>query len=188
MSKDFPRQLRSGVGTAGITILELMLSVAIIGIIGAITVNAGIVEWRREQANAAAMDFTAWLEPIAQAPERSGVACVVTVTTGNNRAPGAVLATVVSNPTGTACSTQPTLLLPAINQTTNYSVGASATTWTFTPRSAISSATDISVRFSVGGALPVRCVRLSGTLGLFRFGRNNVSGDTSVECTDWSRS
>ncbi len=172
------------------TLFELMLSVAIIATIGAITVNAGIVEWRREQANAAAMDFTAWLEAVAQSPERTGVSCAVTVTTGTSRAPGSVLATVAP----TTCSLQPTLLLPAINQTSSYSVGASATTWTFTPRGAISTGggtstnTDISVRFSVGGALPVRCVRLSGTLGLFRFGRNNASGDTSVECTDWSRS
>lgn len=194
MSRGFSRPARSRAGAAGITMFELMLSVAIIGTIGAITVNAGIVEWRREQANAAAMDLTAWLEPIAQAPERTGVSCVVTVTTGASRAPGSVLATVVSNPTGTTCSTQPTLLLPAINQTGSYSVGASANTWTFTPRGAISTGggnstnTDISVRFSLGGALPVRCVRLSGTMGLFRFGRNNTSGDTSVECTDWSRS
>ncbi len=190
MSRGFPRPLPSRSGAAGITLFELMLSVAIIGTIGAITVNAGIVEWRREQANAAAMDLTAWLEPIAQSPERTGVSCAVTVTTGTSQAPGSVLATVLP----TTCSTQPTLLLPAINQRTNYSVGASATTWTFTPRGAISTGggtstnTDISVRFSVGAALPVRCVRLSGTLGLFRFGRNNASGDTSIECNDWSRS
>jgi hypothetical protein len=95
------------------------------------------------------------------------------------------------------CSSEPSLRLPEINQNTTYSVGASNTSFTFTPRSAITTATgvgvtstntDISIRFSVGSALPLRCVRLSGTLGLFRFGRNNATGDTSTECSDWSRS
>jgi Tfp pilus assembly protein PilE len=193
MKKGSPQPASPRAATAGLTLFELMLSVAIIGTLGAITVNAGIVEWRREQANAAAMDFTAWLEPISQSPERSGVSCVVTLTTGSALAPGSVLATVAP----TTCSTQPSLRLPGINQSTSYSVGATNTSWTFTPRSAITTATgagvtstntDISVRFSVGSALPVRCVRLSGTLGLFRFGGNNASGDTSVECTNWSRS
>lgn len=178
---------------AGFTLLELMIAVAIIGILSTMAFRAGIVQWRREQANAAAMDFTAWLEPISRMPERTGTACTVTVTTGSALAPGSVYATVLP----TTCTTEPSLRLPGINQRTNYAVGASTTSWSFTPRGAIttgtgatasSTNTDISIRFAVGGELPVRCVRLSGTLGLVRFGSNNASGSTSTECTLWTRS
>ncbi len=180
----------------GFTVLELMIAVAIIGVVSSVAVRAGIVEWRREQANAAAIELTAWLDPISRRPERTGVSCTVTITPGTSLAPGSVYATVSNLPVG-ICSNEPSLRLPAINQTTNYAVGATATSWSFTPRGAVttgsgttasSTNTDISIRFAVGGQLPVRCVRLSGTLGLIRYGINNGSGDTTTECTLWTRS
>lgn len=187
------RVLHAVVPPPGFTVLELLIAVAIFGVVSSVAVSAGLVEWRRDQANAAAMEFTAWLEPISRMPERNGTACTVTVTTGGSLAPGSVFATVLP----AACSTEPSLRLPAINQRSNYAVGATTTSWTFTPRGAIttgtgttasSTNTDISIRFAVGGLLPVRCVRLSGTLGLIRYGSNNGSGDTATECTVWSRS
>jgi prepilin-type N-terminal cleavage/methylation domain-containing protein len=178
---------------AGFTVVELMIAVAIIGVVASAAVSNGIVQWRREQANAAAMEFTDWLEPISRRPERTGVTCTVTVTPGTSLAPGSVYATVLP----ANCSTEPSLRLPAINQTSTYAVAATATSWSFTPRGAIttgtgatasSSNTNITLRFAVGGQLPLRCVRLSGTLGLFRFGSNNTTGVTTTDCTDWNRS
>jgi len=180
----------------GFTVVELMIAVAIIGVVASAAVTNGIVQWRREQANAAAMEFTGWLEPISRRPERTGATCTVTITPGTSLAPGSVYATVTNSPAG-ICSSEPSLRLPAINQTSTYAVAATSNSWSFTPRGAIttgtgatasSSNTDISIRFAVGGQLPVRCVRLSGTLGLFRFGSNNASGNTATECPVWNRS
>ncbi len=178
---------------SGFTMMDMIVTVSVIGILSSVSYSASIVEWRREQANAAAMEFSAWLEPISRTPDVTGQPCTVTLTTGSSRAPGSPLATV----SPASCSTQPTLRLPEINQNTDYSVGASATSWSFTPRGSIttgsgatasSSNIDISIRFSMEGNLPVRCVRLSGTLGLLRFGSNNATGNTASECTNWSRS
>ena len=59
--------------------------------------------------------------------------------------------------------------------------GASTTTFSFTPRGAVS-ATNIQVRFSIDGLEPVRCVQLTGLLGLPRLGSNNASGNVSTAC------
>jgi prepilin-type N-terminal cleavage/methylation domain-containing protein len=182
----------------GFTVVELMVAVAIIGVVSSVLFTVSQDSWRRERANAATLELAAWLDQISRSPEQNGVSCQVTVNTGT-LAPGAVLASV----TPTNCATEANLRLPGINITQNFQVAATGglggpgtSQWWFTPRGAISttapatntgsSATDISVRISVAGQAPVRCVRLSGTLGLQRMGRNNASGDPNNNCTDWS--
>jgi prepilin-type N-terminal cleavage/methylation domain-containing protein len=182
----------------GFTVVELMVTVAIIGVVSSVLFTVSQDSWRRERANTATVELAAWLDQISRSPEQNGVSCRVTVNTGT-LAPGAVLASV--NPTN--CATEADLRLPGINITQNFQVavtgglaGTGTSQWWFTPRGAISvttpsltaasSATDISVRISVAGQVPVRCVRLSGTLGLQRMGRNNATGDPNTNCTDWS--
>lgn len=182
----------------GFTVVELMVTVAIIGVVSSVLFTVSQDSWRRERANAATVELSAWLDQISRSPEQNGVSCRVTVNTGT-LAPGAVLASV--NPTN--CATEADVRLPGININQNFQVAVtgglaagSTSQWWFTPRGAISTtapavtaastATDISVRISVAGQIPVRCVRLSGTLGLQRMGRNNATGDPNTNCTDWS--
>lgn len=184
----------------GFTMVELMVTVTIIGVVSSVLFTVSQDSWRRERANAATVELAAWLDLISRSPEQNGASCQVTVNTGT-LAPGAVLASV----TPTNCATEANVRLPGINTNLNYQVAASVATtvtstgtlqWWFTPRGAISTtapgvnagsaATDISVRISVAGQAPVRCVRLSGTLGLQRMGRNNATGNPNTDCTAWS--
>jgi prepilin-type N-terminal cleavage/methylation domain-containing protein len=182
----------------GFTVIELMVTVTIIGVLSSVLFAVSQDSWRRERANAATTELTGWLDQISRSPEQNGDSCQVTVNTGTLAA-GAVLASV----TPANCATEANVRLPGINTNQNFQVavtgglaGAGSSQWWFTPRGAIStttpsttaasSATDISIRISVAGIAPVRCVRLSGTLGLMRMGRNNTTGDPSVNCTDWS--
>ncbi|MGB7565687.1 MAG: hypothetical protein WBM08_13180, partial [Prochlorococcaceae cyanobacterium] len=147
--------------------------------------------WRREQANAATEGLYAWLQEVSLRPEQLGAGCTVTINTGS-LAPGAELARV----TPTTCASESSLLLPSINQRQNYAVAvepAASSTWVFTPRGAIaqsggtsSSSAPIEVRLSVGGNDPLRCIRVSGTLGLLTMGRNNGTGSTATPCNEWS--
>lgn len=182
----------------GFTVVELMVSVAVLGLVGAVVFTTSQSSWRRERANAATVELSGWLEQISKSPEQNGSSCRVVLNTGT-LASGAVLASV----TPATCAIESNLLLPAINTNESFQVAVTGAAtiggvsqWWFTPRGAISTTTpaatagsstaDISVRISVAGTVPVRCVRLSGTLGLLRMGRNNATGDPNVNCTDWS--
>jgi prepilin-type N-terminal cleavage/methylation domain-containing protein len=191
--------LRLARATHAFTIVELMVTVAIIGIVSSVAFTTSQAAWRRERANAATLELAGWLEEISQSPEQNGVACEIVVNTGTLN-PGGNLATV----TPANCSTSANLFLPGLNNNETYQVAVSGAVagagttqrWWSTPRGAISttapatntgsSATDISVRISVGGNPPVRCVRLSGTLGLIRLGRNNTTGNSNLDCDTWS--
>ena len=185
---------------AGFTVVELMVTVAVLGIVSSVAFNVSQSSWRARGASAATVELTAWLDQISRSPEQNGTSCRVTVTTGT-LASGAVLASV--NPPN--CATEENVLLPAINNNQSFQVAVSIANtvtstgtaqWWFTPRGAISTTapaantgstvSDISIRISVAGTVPVRCVRLSGTLGLLRMGRNNATGNPNTNCTDWS--
>ncbi|MCT0224854.1 prepilin-type N-terminal cleavage/methylation domain-containing protein [Synechococcus sp. CS-1328] len=165
----------------GFTLTEFMVVVVLIGIVGAVTISLGIDSWRRERLNAVVIELAGWLEEISRNPERNGTACTVTVDTGS-RSPGSRLARVEP----TSCSANPAFNIPATFGSDNFNVGSSQDSWTFTPRGAISSASDVQVRIAISGQQPVQCVRLSGTLGLIRLGRNEASSDVSSSCTVFS--
>ncbi len=166
--------------------MEMMVTVAVLGVVAAVVVPANQVNWRRERVNAAALELTSWLEVIARTPDQTATNCTVTITTGTNRAAGATLATVAP----TTCAPESTLRLPgAVLGNATYNVGASATSITFTPRGAISTdgvgtsvAQNIQVRISIDGQAPLRCVQLTGLLGLMRLGNNNSTGNVATAC------
>ncbi len=170
----------------GFSTMEMMVTVAVIAVVAAVVVPANQSQWRRERVNAAALELTSWLEVIARTPDQTGDTCTVTVSTGTNRAAGATLARV--DPTN--CAPESTLRLPSsVLGASTYNVGASATSITFTPRGAISTggggasaATNIQVRISIDGQAPLRCVQLTGLLGLIRLGNNNATGDVATAC------
>lgn len=167
--------------------MEIMVTVAVLGVVAAVVVPANQVNWRRERVNAAALELTSWLEVVARTPDQDPSAnCTVTISTGTNRAAGATLATV----SPTTCAPESTLRLPgAVLGNATYNVGASATSFTFTPRGAISTdgvgtsvSENIQVRISIDGQAPLRCVQITGLLGLMRLGNNNTTGNVATAC------
>jgi len=171
----------------GFTLLELMVVVAVLGLVSAVTIQQVTGYWQRERLNAATMELTGWLEEVAAGSQQQSSSCTVTLTTGASRAGGSELARV----SPAACAREPVLLLPSLHQSASFAVGSSLSpsSWTYSPRGTISSTdADISIRLSLGGSAPLRCVRVSGTLGVLRLGRDNSRGSVSSECSDWSRS
>ena len=43
----------------------------------------------------------------------------------------------------------------------------------------------LSIRVSADGQPPMRCIRLTGMLGLIRLGTNSATGSTPTDCTSW---
>lgn len=181
---------------SGFTLVELLVGATVLTILAGVAVQVSQGAWRREKVQAAALEMIGWLEEVATSSQQLGTACTVTVTTGSALAPGVAVASV----SPTTCARESSLRLPSLHQSGSFAVGSSLATpsWSFTPRGSIttnnaaggvvsSTATDISIRFSVDGQPPLRCVRLSGTLGLLRLGRDNSSATTTAECSEWSR-
>lgn len=175
----------------GFTLMELMVVVAIIGIINGLTIAFSSNEWQRERVNAAALALAGWLEEVRASALRetsdnpAAGGCVVSVSTLSNAAAGDVLASV----SPASCASTVSLVLPGvINGSDRYDAATSnASTITFTPRGSVTSSTDAVVKIFLRGSRQLRCVRVSAILGLVRVGSNTAATSSADSCTDYSR-
>lgn len=176
MSLLYRHQRRSRM-SAGVTIPELLVTSVLMVILATIVISNLLTSWRSAQAGELAVQLAGWLEEISRRPEVSGTSCTVTFTTGTLNS-NAVLAQV----SPTSCAVEPSFRVTARYGNRPLSVAATTNTVVFTPRQAITSSNDIQVRLAILDQAPVRCVRLSATLGLIRLGRNDASSATNTDC------
>jgi len=178
----------------GFSLVELTVVAVIIMILASISVVLNQNEIRSSDTHALTNHIAAWLGEIALSPEESNTTCTVTFQPGTQLGPNSTIATVQP----TSCATDGTLRVPGNSRLNAFNIGTSHNSWVYTERGAISSSTtvgasstntDIIIRVSVDGQPPLRCIRLSGIMGLIRFGVNSSSGNaiTNTTCTDWKR-
>jgi Tfp pilus assembly protein PilE len=179
---------------AGFSLVELAIAISALIILTSISLSLNQNEMRSSDSHALRNEIAAWLGEIAMAPENLNTTCTVTFQPGSQLLPGAAIASVQPS----TCATQSTLRIPGNTRLTPFQVGTSQNSWVYTERGAISASgsagasstnTDIIIRVSVGGQPPLRCVRLSGIMGLIRFGVNSANGDAmgNTLCSDWRR-
>lgn len=96
-----PRDLRRRrLQAGGFSLMELMVVVAIIGMINGLTIAFSSNDWQRERVNAAALGLVGWLEEVRASALRetsdnpAAGGCVVSISTLSNAASGDVLASV----------------------------------------------------------------------------------------------
>lgn len=177
----------------GFSLFEIMIVISIIGILASQSISIYQSNLRAADAHLLTRELAAWLSEIAMVPEQLNQNCTVTLYPSTSLNPGASMAMV----TPTSCAAESTLLVPGHKRLLSYRLGATATSWTYTRRGALSTDstnimstnTDLIIRVSVNGESPLRCLKVSGTLGLIRFGRNDSSGDISntTSCSNWQR-
>ena len=170
----------SGLDYRGYALSELMIVVAVIGIILGITIPETGRAYNRDKLNEAALLLRGWLGEVARKPDTIGQSCTVTIPTGTIATGGQIAS--VSPAT---CSSSPILRLPGITNL-SFNVGATPNSWSFTPRNAISSATNIDIKLSLSTLTALRCVRVGAISGLLRLGRNDTTSNVSSSCTSWS--
>jgi prepilin-type N-terminal cleavage/methylation domain-containing protein len=166
------------------TMVELMITVAVIGILGSVAFASSQVFLRRDQANAAAAELVGWLEAMSGRAGAYGP-CTVQLTTANGLAPGATFATLQSG--DSRCTAQANLALPATDGNRTYNVavtGGSSVVFT-TRGGAVANGVEAVVKISVNNQLPLRCVRIG--FGTISTGINNATGDVTQTCTTWER-
>jgi len=170
--------------TTGFTLIELMMTVAVIGIVSSIVISESGTAYNRDKLNEASLLLRSWLLEISNKPDTIGQSCAITITTGTITTGGQIAS--VSPAT---CSSTPTLLLPGNFTGLTFNVGATQTTWSFTRRNAIDSSNDVIIKLSLNGFTALRCVRVQAISGLLRLGRNNANSNVTATgtCDNWNR-
>lgn len=174
----------------GFSLTELLMVIAIIGLINGLTVAFTGQEWQRERVNAAAIGLAGWLEEVrgqalretSDTPDAGG--CVVSFATLNHAPAGSTLATVSPG----RCAASASFLIPAVtNSHDRYTTTTNATTITFTPRGSVTSSSDAVVNILLVGSRQLRCVRVSAILGVVRIGSSSTANSSADTCTNDSQ-
>ena len=193
----------------GFTLVELMVTIAVLGVVSGLVVPAGINAYRTQRVNAAVSELAGWLNEVRASTDSKNVSCKVSITTTGTLRSHDVVATATAIEPGTkidapgkVCGSGNPLRLPGAGGSSRFYVGTSFTDdeFYFTQRGAIStddnktglakstgtnSDNNLSIRISADGEPPMRCIRLTGMLGLVRIGYNSTTGVTTNDCTDW---
>ncbi len=179
---------------SGFTLPEILVTIVILGVIGAVGGSSLFNIARRERANTVASELSGWLDQVNRDASRfnaqaGGALCTVTINAGNI-APGAVMASIAP----AACATQDTLTVPDLYfNNPRANITANPATFVFTPRGTVAT-TDgaalpggqVLISVTVNNERPLRCIRLVGLIGVLEVGRNNQAGAGGV-CNQWSR-
>ena len=168
------------------TLIELVVTVAVLGIVTSLVITSSQVFLRRDQANAAAAELAGWLDGISGRAGAFGP-CTVQFTTANNLAPQATFASLTAS--DARCTPDTNLALPTTNGNRTFNTAVAytpntATSLVFTNRAGVvANGVEAIVKISVNGQLPLRCVRISfATISL---GVNNATGDVTQTCSTW---
>ncbi|MCT0212078.1 MULTISPECIES: pilus assembly FimT family protein [Synechococcales] len=180
----------------GFSLIELMVTVAVLGIASAVVINATGREWQRERVNGVAIQLAAWLEAVRSSSQRlGGTGCTVTFSTGALAA-GAEIARVTPaacapiSPVSTNDANARAFLLPVVaNGPDRFGVAlapAAPTTVSFTPRSSMSATVDTDLKVHLAGTTQLRCVRLTATIGQIQIGSNGAAASSAANCTSFA--
>lgn len=168
----------------GFTLTELMVTVAVIGIVTGIVIVVSGMEWRRQRVNAVAQELAGWLAQVRTASQRLTTAgCLVSFSASGNYNAGDVIAQIAPN---TACIGQipeTSVRIPNNFSGTTYSIERNVAQLQFTPRGTATNVTSVVVGITILNNNPQRCVEVSPLVAFIRVGRNNTSSAPSGTCT-----
>jgi len=181
-------------GREGFSLLELVVVIAIIGLVVSKVASTGADVYRRDLLNQAITDLQSWLLEVRTSPDKNGISCTVVFNTGSNLAGNTAMATVTSSNSSIPCASTSSVRLPAAGGLT-FTVSAQgptgfSNTVIFTRRSATTATTNVEVGIAISRLTGLRCLRLLPVSGLLRLARNNststftsTTNATTLNCT-----
>lgn len=170
--------------SSGYSLTELMVVLAILGLLGVTSLLGSQEQWRTEQSSAVANELSGWISSVHRAALR-GKRCAVTIAPPispdpiNGNAVAAIAREVDdTNPIDNGCLAHSPLVIHSVATTTKFTLTPRNTTFSFTPRGTLAEASinplEFRIAVTTGGV--VHCVRLVGLLGLVKVG--HLEGNT----------
>ena len=158
----------------GFTLLELLVVVAILGVIGGLGLPAMIHNYKKAQVNDLTTGLAGWLQEVRS----KGSSCEVIISTGNI-AEGGTVARVGSAPIPDTCNVanNPYVLAKSVLGA-SYEISATPESFWFTPRGTKFPRTDVLVTIAMTNNGLVRCLQLNGLFGDLEMG--NASSGSCV--------
>jgi len=166
-------------GGQGFTLLEMLVVVAILGVIGGLGIPVMIYNYRKAQLNDLTTGLAGWLQEVRNSALK-GSPCGVLINTGPITDGMAVASMAAPMPETCAIPSNP-YLLPESASGANYSIAANINSFSFTQRASKYPKDDILITIAMADNGPVRCIQLRGLFGNLEMG--NVSSMGSCEIT-----
>jgi prepilin-type N-terminal cleavage/methylation domain-containing protein len=179
----------------GFTLLELIIAIAIITLISAVSFDASSRSLNRSRVNAVAIELAAWFQTIRTSGVDTAFCSVIFNPDQVNlaQAPGEAAASRVFSrgnrvysvePAG--CSGQPNFRVPDSVDGNTFTIWSNPL-FQFTQRgNVIQTASNTVVRNDIRilmvGTRLLRCVRTFDSVGLFRIGSNSDAADVTADC------
>ena len=163
--------------TNGFTLIELMVVVALIGLISGIALPSFLSNWEDERLNATTKITVAWLDDLRRRAIQNSVPCRATWDVANSSL--SAQCDHETDPSGNL------YLKSEISNSEKLAVSlrsSDPTIWIFTPRG--TSTTDAEATFTLMGSSsdPGRCLRVTAPLGLIRAAKKRLSGEGNYTC------
>ena len=191
---------RSGHRHRAFTLLELLVTIAVLGIVSAVALTSSTYFLPKDRADAAVNELAGWLEAM-QAKAGSEGPCGWVLRRGDTLPLGTTYAHAMGD-NRFRCTEREELKLPSVDGAKFYNVGAvingssnipssdpEAVVW-FTRRSGIvANGKQIIVKISVNDEPPLRCLKVA--FGIIYTGINkntHVATDPAITCEDWKHS
>ena len=179
--------------SAGFSLGEILITVAILGILSAITVNVSVGEADRAKINAAQIALAGWLQLVQRSallqksPQTNEGGCTVNFASAfANQGNGTQIASV----SPAACAPNSSILLDIPNLGSSRLSASLPGPIVFTPRGTRTSddQSPVSeVRFLISSSSLLRCVRISGLAGVIEIGSRGSGSTLANECSDYTR-
>lgn len=168
----------------GFSLAEVIVTVALIGLVMGTVITVSGAEWRRQRVNAVAQELAGWLGQVRSASQRlSGAGCLVEFSATGTYNAGDVIARIKPS---TACIGQlpdTEVRIPNTQGGTSYSISRSAAELQFTPRGTATNISEVVIGVTIANAAPQRCVQVTPLVAFIRVGRNDTSSSASGACT-----
>ena len=154
----------------GFTLLELLVVVAILGVIGWLGLPAAIQDYKKAQVNGLTTGLAGWLQEVRSSALK-GSACTVVFSSSSGTFTAAQTVASLGAPIPETCTTPNNpYLLPESAQGASYLITASPTSFSFTPRASKYPSTDVLITIAMANGGPSRCIQLNGLFGNLELG------------------